>query len=238
MAVKVKRRAGGGRKPQGPISNKTETFSTRISPALRKALEREARETGHSISQVAESLLRIGLSTKAKARSDRPLRALLFLIEQLADRASGSRIFRNLAKTDAERALAAKRGSRWRNDRFRYEAFKVAVVKLLDLVAINRPMISPWEKERQGYEEFAAMTNDWTFFETAKDEYSTPSKFGTAIFARLQFDIFRQAEFSNYEQEIMKLRPELERMIQSERYGILDARRDLDLLSKNEWREK
>src|SRR4051812_3431455 len=52
-----KRAAGGGRKPMGPYSGKSATLTTRITPATRLALEREAKKKGHSLSQEIERRL-------------------------------------------------------------------------------------------------------------------------------------------------------------------------------------
>src|SRR5262245_39915466 len=49
-----KRAAGGGRKPKGHIKGKFATFSTRITPETRAALEREAARNGRSLSQESE----------------------------------------------------------------------------------------------------------------------------------------------------------------------------------------
>ena len=61
MVKARKRGPGGGRKPKGDITGKGERFSTRITAETREALDREAADSGQSVSQVAERLLRFAL---------------------------------------------------------------------------------------------------------------------------------------------------------------------------------
>jgi hypothetical protein len=53
-----KRAPGGGRKPRGHIKGKFATFSTRITPETRAALEREAARNDRSLSQESELRLK------------------------------------------------------------------------------------------------------------------------------------------------------------------------------------
>jgi hypothetical protein len=103
-----------GRKPKGEFEGKLANFSTRIQPETRKALEAEAKATGLSISQLAEKLLINGLKERRATEKDPAMRALCFLIAQLARHVVGP--------TEAD----------WRSHPFFYEAFKFAVVQLLD----------------------------------------------------------------------------------------------------------
>ena len=103
-----------GRKPKGEFAGKLANFSTRIQPETRKALEKEAKATGQSISQLAERLLITGLAERKASEKDRALHALCFLIGELAHRIVGT------LPHD------------WRSDPFFYEAFKIAVRQVLD----------------------------------------------------------------------------------------------------------
>ena len=76
-------KAKRGRKPKGEFSGKLSNFSTRIQPETRKALEREAKASGKSISQLAELLLVEGLAQR-KQPEDKALKALCFLISEIA----------------------------------------------------------------------------------------------------------------------------------------------------------
>ena len=124
MAKVRKRRPGGGRKPQGDIRGKSKTFSTRITGETREALETEADVSGRSISQVAESLLVLGLNTKREIERDAAMRALCFVIAELAHHVVGVHIF---GKDGKEQPAAS-----WRTTRFFFRAFKIAVGKVLD----------------------------------------------------------------------------------------------------------
>ncbi len=64
---KRKRAPGGGRKPQGPYHGKTAVLSTRITQALRTALEKSAQQSGLSLSQEVEARLRNSL-TRIRSR--------------------------------------------------------------------------------------------------------------------------------------------------------------------------
>jgi hypothetical protein len=63
MALKRarKRAPGAGRKPRGIYSSKTDTFTTRITPDTRRALEQAAAASGRSLSQEVEHRLRLSL---------------------------------------------------------------------------------------------------------------------------------------------------------------------------------
>ena len=234
--VKRKRRSGGGRKPRGPIPNKTENFSTRISPDTRAALELEARRTGQSISQAAEVLLRIGLEERKGEQSNRPLRALFFLIEQLAEATASSGAYFGGTKNTGENAQFEKNS--WRTDRYKFEAFKAAVVQLLSFLTPNAPMHSPWEKNAEKYARMYAQFDTKEVLDQLKDDYSTPTKFGSRLFSSLLNKIHGGDEFHIGNPTIMQVRPELDEIVHEQRYGVADARRDLDLLSNDGWRQK
>jgi formate dehydrogenase maturation protein FdhE len=124
-----RRRPGAGRPPAGPISGKVSTFSTRITAETRDALETERKASGQSISQIAERLLNTGLAQVREQQTIAPTRALRFLVGRLAD------------------ASSIKPGARrfeWYEDRFTFEAFRVALMILLEQL---RPKNSDLEKE-------------------------------------------------------------------------------------------
>ena len=158
--AKARRRApGGGRKPAGNIHSKVETFSTRITKETRQALENEKKATGHSISQIAEHLLVLGLRTKRELERDNAIRGLALLIDQLAI------------------AIASQRGGkdpRWRLDPFLFRSLQQAIIGLMDRLApkgspleppphlTNGPVTTPQDR--------AAWALDivWYLFETAE----------------------------------------------------------------------
>jgi hypothetical protein len=138
-----------GRKPKGEFSGKLATFSTRIQPDTRKALEREAQATGQSISQVAERLIAAGLARGKKSEKDKAVRGLCFLIGQIAHRVSG------IEQQDFP-------ASGWRSSPFFYQAFKLTVAKVLDALApkgeIKPPKLTPVdipENDTENFAEFA-----------------------------------------------------------------------------------
>jgi hypothetical protein len=127
-----KRAPGAGRKPAGPISGKLSNFSTRITNETRSALESEASATGQSISQVAERLIRAGLTS---SRDRNPaMRALCFLIAQLADHIVGPKLM-ELEGSKSEIPIY-----NWRSSPFFYRAFKIAVGQLLDALEPRGPI--------------------------------------------------------------------------------------------------
>jgi hypothetical protein len=127
-----KRAPGGGRKPAGPISGKLSNFSTRITNETRQALEAMAKELGQSISQVAERLIKAGLAEKRAGNREPAMRALCFLIAQLADHIVGPK-----AVIPGKRDFAFYD---WRSDPFFYRAFKIAVGQLLDALEPPGPI--------------------------------------------------------------------------------------------------
>lgn len=147
-----KRAPGAGRKPRGPFQGKISNFSTRISADTRGALEAEAARKGQSISQVAERLLRIGLETMHGREAGDPVRALCYLIEGIA------RLSAFIRQDD--------KFCDWRNDRYTFDAFRVAVDMLLDRLTPSDKLILPEEidgvptrrtVERHGEIAFAAI---------------------------------------------------------------------------------
>lgn len=228
MTTNRKRRPGAGRKPKGPIRNKSAFLSTRISPELREALDDEADRTGLSLSQCAESLLWVGLSTKRSGQSNRPLRAFLYLIEQLASMAARCAAGAVLAKTDVQKEIVAKAVDRWRTDRFSYEAFKVAVTRLMAFMTPKTPIQNPWAQGRAFYEDLYSENPE--MLDYMEGEYTiSPEVFGDRIFGELLSHINQVQAFSEHDIEMMRLGPDLQVMVSSIRYGIMNARRDLGL---------
>ena len=121
-----KRAPGGGRKPMGKYFGKSETLSTRITPELRRALERErdrkAKRTGKkcSLSQIVEELLRNLLNEpngSKKALGSRHNHALGRSVSRLA------------------RDIEAYTGEQWPKSPFSFETLRSAVETLLSQFA-------------------------------------------------------------------------------------------------------
>lgn len=120
---------GAGRPPAGPIAGKVSIFSTRITAETRGAIETEAKASGQSISQVAERLIRMGLAQIHEQQTVAPTRALRFLLGQLADNCS---------------IKPGKKRFEWYEDRFTFDAFRLAVQMFLDPL---RPIQSDLESQ-------------------------------------------------------------------------------------------
>jgi hypothetical protein len=113
---------GGSRKGAGrpAVMGKSETFSTRITPALRDQIEAEAKRRGVSISAVTEDLLTVGLEETADLQNPRHLRSLLFLMEELGQQLQS-----------------------WRTNPYIFEAFRAGVLHLLDTVRPPGRVVAP-----------------------------------------------------------------------------------------------
>ncbi len=116
-----KRAPGAGRRPQGEISGKVSTFSTRITSETRVALDMEAKRTRKSVSQVAEEILRRHFEKKA-AGTDKPTRALCYLITEAAHLVSGARNADGSPKWH------------WRSDPFMFRALELVLPRILQLL--------------------------------------------------------------------------------------------------------
>jgi len=119
---KRKRAPGGGRKPRGDFSQLTAPLSIRMPTEMREQLRSAARAQGRSVSQ--ELLRRVQDSfhrDRDRAR-DPAMRALCFLIAQLACEVSGF-------VTEGGTPLYD-----WRSVPFFFRSFKLAVGHLLDAI--------------------------------------------------------------------------------------------------------
>jgi hypothetical protein len=118
--MKRPRAPGAGRKPKGEYRGKSATFTTRIQPELRAALDKAAVKNNRSLSQEVEKRLHDSFELPA----------------QLARRFGPSHIaaFSRLV-SEVGKGVELVTGKRWRDDRFTYEAFKSAVNMLLNRCA-------------------------------------------------------------------------------------------------------
>jgi hypothetical protein len=128
----------GGRKPSGPIKGKTISFYTKISEKTRGALESEAAASGQSISQVAERMMRIGLEKNRDREIDSPMRALAFIACELA-------------KQCELRGIKSRQLYQWTNHPFVFEAFRLALLELLEQIRPPGDITHPYVAE--GFEE-------------------------------------------------------------------------------------
>ena len=115
--MKRKRAPGGGRKPNGPIAKKSETFTTRIRVDTKRWLQREAKRSGHSLSQEVELRLVESLRSGQRQKQDdvaRRRRALSHMIE---------------SKIIAGVEFVTRKS--WSADRFAAETVRIALPKLM-----------------------------------------------------------------------------------------------------------
>ena len=86
--TKPKRQRGPGRPPAGEFP-KSATFTTRLQPETRRALGAAAKASGHSVSAVAERILRAGLEKPSGARRNNALAAAIALLAKNIETATG-----------------------------------------------------------------------------------------------------------------------------------------------------
>jgi hypothetical protein len=135
MMIKRKRAPGGGRKRLGP--SVAQNLTIRIDDDLRKQLEAVAttrQKRNWNLSQEILLRLRISLNNDREEQRSPAMRALCFLIAQLADHIVGPK----LKGEGKEFALY-----NWRADPFFYKAFKIAVGQLLDALDPPGPIKAP-----------------------------------------------------------------------------------------------
>jgi hypothetical protein len=109
------KRRGAGRKPAGKVA-----MLVRVEPTVRKRLERDAKRSGRSLSREAELTLEDAFREAEPTTAE--THALCYLIRQIVE------VARNL-----ERTAGPEFG--WRDNRFDFEAFKYAVIEVLDRLA-------------------------------------------------------------------------------------------------------
>src|SRR6516165_10703067 len=125
MKHKRKRAPGAGRKPSGLFANNTAQLTIRMPDDMRAKLEADAKKRSWSLTQELLWRVQDSFNQERDKRRDSALRALNFVIAQIAERVSGG-IY---VPYDEFRQELLKE---WRTDPFKFKAFKFAVVKLLD----------------------------------------------------------------------------------------------------------
>ena len=144
MITKRRRAPGGGRKRLGP--SVAQNLTIRIDDDLREQLEAVAtarQKRNWNLSQEILLRLRISLNNEREEQRSPAMRALCFLIAQLADHIVGPKIF----EEGKEIAIYD-----WRRSPFFYKAFKIAVGQLLDALdppgPIKAPKITPEDEAK------------------------------------------------------------------------------------------
>jgi hypothetical protein len=86
-----KRAPGGGRKPRGPYTGKSEVLTTRITPDTRIELERAAKRKKISLSQQVELILRTWIErTDFENKANRGLARATGVLAESVERATGN----------------------------------------------------------------------------------------------------------------------------------------------------
>jgi hypothetical protein len=140
MITKRRRAPGGGRKRLGP--SVAQNLTIRIDDDLREQLEAVAtarQKRNWNLSQEILLRLRTSLNNEREERRSPAMRALCFLIAQLADHIVGPILIGE--GKDGERGEIAVYD--WRADPFFYKAFKIAVGQLLDALDPPGPIKTP-----------------------------------------------------------------------------------------------
>ena len=114
--MKQRRRPGGGRKSGGEFRNLTAVMSVRMPQDLRDQLERARQASRRSMSQELLWRAKMSFDRDRDLSRDRAMRAFCFLFSELAQVI----------------CVDPKLEPDWRFDPWLFQAFKLAVVKLLD----------------------------------------------------------------------------------------------------------
>lgn len=199
-----------GRKPKGEFSKLSSSLTIRIPDDMRKQLESEATESGESVAQVLLWHLRQSFNRNRELEREPAMRALCFLIAELAHNVSSLIDGRGRPLFD------------WRSDPFFFRAFKLAVAQLLDALEpggeIEPPeLILRGKKIKPGSKEGLQSR----FVRT----YETPeARAETAV--RTLLSMLQRAPHLSWITE--KYDPHFKALWRRREYGLADARRDLE----------
>jgi hypothetical protein len=114
-----KRAPGGGRKPEGEFRNLTAVMSLRMPQDLRDQLERARRASKRSLSQELIARAEVSFERDRDLSRDRSLRAFCFLFSEVAQAICPS-------------GFPDEHIPVWRFDPWLFQAFRLALAKLLD----------------------------------------------------------------------------------------------------------
>jgi hypothetical protein len=154
--MKRKRAPGGGRKPSGPFQRNTAQLTVRMPESMRSELEASAHKRGWSLTQELLWRVRVSLSKEREEHRDRAVRALCFLISEMALKYFSSE-GRQLAEP-------------WQRDPFTFAAFKLAVGKLLDALQPEGELRPPRTKD--GRDRYRTETTESLADHAAKETLS------------------------------------------------------------------
>jgi hypothetical protein len=201
---------------------------------LRGELEAAARKrgSGRTLTDEVVARLRSSLSRERDDERDPALKALNFVIAQLAERVSGGMYLED----KGARLVDQKE---WRTDPFKFRAFKFAVGKLLDA-------LEPPKRESALSEEELAAIKERALKDAAKEAaekfgytpemekwfieiHKTPEAYGANQFGMLWTQLTRTNPLTDQEEEMARRYPRFGDVIEREFYGFNKARRDLGI---------
>jgi hypothetical protein len=139
MAKRKKAPPGAGRKPQGEFSRLDTPFSLRMPAELREQLDNAAKDSGRSVSQEMLDRLNKSFGRDRDKGRDPGTRAICFLLAE---------VVASIGSCPA--------GKAWHHDAFQFQAFKIAVAKLLDDIApkgeaVLNPLLKSFVQKFQEY---------------------------------------------------------------------------------------
>lgn len=221
--MKAKRKSGGGRKPRGPFSQNSAMMTVRMPNDLRDELERSAKKKGWSLTQELLWRMRDSFNQEHDKRRDPALRALTFVIAQLAERVSGGMYA-------AHEETRRNQSKEWKTDPFRFSAFKFAVGRLLDELRPPGEIRSLVDEENsKEAAEYFGMTDELA--KLLEETHKTPEAYGAFAFRALWAQLKRATPLTQQEREMSRRYPHFGEVIEREFYGFASARRDLQLSS-------
>jgi hypothetical protein len=200
---------------------------------LRDELERAAKQSGKSVTQELLRRLQQSFQQDQEKERDPPLRALLFMIGQLADHVSGVMWFKNyFAKKYGTKAI-----SLWRTDPFKFRAFKFAVMALLDSLEIPAGKLQAPVDEELVEEQVRRYGSDPSIAKMIREQRTSPEAYGRFVAGRLMMmtnlhDVglaHDPVEWMRPIREELSEHPQLQKAIEREFYGLPQASRDLAL---------
>jgi hypothetical protein len=227
-----KRAPGGGRKrsPHAPRAQLT----VRMPGDLRTELEAAAQKRGHTLTDELVARLRSSLSRERDNERDPAIKALNFVIAQLAERISGGAYV-----TEKESRLQQLK--EWRTDPFKFGAFKFAVGKLLDVLEPPEiPQDYPLSKaelaaikekvRKEAAKEAVEKFGSTPEFEKFMIEiHKTPEAYGGFAFGALWAQLKRTNPLTEKEKEMGHRFSRFGEVIEREFYGFEKARHDLGI---------
>jgi len=221
-----KRAAGGGRRPQGEFQNLTSPFSLRMPPDLRKQVEVAARRNRRSTSQEMLRRLQDSFRRDQTTESDRPLRALCYLIAQVADYSSH------------------QEPRSWRSDPFKFKTFKRGVSVLLDKLDPPGEVVGLLDRARgegnpifNSYEQYGDFIGEGIWSELQRASTSDAEVFADNIVEYISDFNLPKAQAKIMRDILPAVRQRMKDHYVSLAYNMIRAKSDLQLVPRQEHRE-